>query len=191
MFAVRRMARSRKCRPGRMRETARWPGHFAGLLSVMHMKTHGDDTDERVRRRTAPEINARIDDAVERNVRFYGTQSREVISERIRELEREWDIERTLETNAASLSLVGLAAGILGRRSWLGLPVVVASFLLMHGIHGWCPPVPLFRRLGVRTRGEIERERYALKYLRGDFDHLRRKPASPEQAVPVVEAMAR
>jgi hypothetical protein len=26
--------------------------------------------------------------------------------------------------------------------------------------------------LGVRTQGEIERERYALKALRGDFDQL-------------------
>ena len=39
-----------------------------------------------------------------------------------------------------------------------------------HAVKGWCPPVPLFRRLGVRTCGEIERERYALKALRGDFD---------------------
>ena len=36
-------------------------------------------------------------------------------------------------------------------------------------VQGWCPPVPVFRRLGVRTREEIDRERYALKALRGDF----------------------
>jgi hypothetical protein len=29
--------------------------------------------------------------------------------------------------------------------------------------------MPLFRRFGVRTSREIERERYALKALRGDF----------------------
>jgi hypothetical protein len=32
--------------------------------------------------------------------------------------------------------------------------------------------VPVFRRLGVRTAGEIDRERYALKALRGDFDRI-------------------
>jgi hypothetical protein len=29
--------------------------------------------------------------------------------------------------------------------------------------------LPVFRRLGVRTRDEIDRERYGLKALRGDF----------------------
>jgi hypothetical protein len=49
---------------------------------------------------------------------------------------------------------------------------VVSGFLLRHAIEGWCPPVPLLRRWGVRTRLEIEQERYALKLLRGDFDSL-------------------
>ena len=35
-----------------------------------------------------------------------------------------------------------------------------------------CPPVPLFRRIGIRTQSEIELERYALKALRGDFGPL-------------------
>jgi hypothetical protein len=30
----------------------------------------------------------------------------------------------------------------------------------------------VFRRFGVRTAGEIDQERYALKALRGDFDHI-------------------
>lgn len=47
------------------------------------------------------------------------------------------------------------------------------SFLLLHATQGWCPPLPLFRRLGVRTRGEIEKEKFALRFLRGDFDHVR------------------
>jgi hypothetical protein len=36
-------------------------------------------------------------------------------------------------------------------------------------VSGWYPLMPLFRRLGIRTAREIERERYALKALRGDF----------------------
>lgn len=42
----------------------------------------------------------------------------------------------------------------------------------MHAVQGCCPPVPLLRRLGLRTREEIERERYALKALMGDFAGL-------------------
>jgi len=48
----------------------------------------------------------------------------------------------------------------------------VLSFLFQHAVQGWCPPVPVFRRMGVRTRKEIDREKYALKALRGDFDGL-------------------
>lgn len=52
------------------------------------------------------------------------------------------------------------------------VPVIVSSFLLHHAGRGWCPPVPIFRRLGVRTRQEIDAERFALKVLRGDLDEL-------------------
>ena len=48
---------------------------------------------------------------------------------------------------------------------------MVGGFLLQHAVQGWCPPVPVFRRLGVRTQTEIDEERYALKALRGDFHH--------------------
>lgn len=45
----------------------------------------------------------------------------------------------------------------------------VGGFLLRHAVQGWCPPLPVFRRLGARTQSEIDHERYALKALRGDF----------------------
>ncbi len=51
-------------------------------------------------------------------------------------------------------------------------PAAVAGFLFQHAVQGWCPPVPLFRRLGFRTAREIDHERYALKALRGDFRRL-------------------
>ncbi|HJS07611.1 MAG TPA: hypothetical protein VJ809_08115, partial [Pirellulales bacterium] len=52
------------------------------------------------------------------------------------------------------------------------VPGVVLSFLFQHAVQGWCPPVPVLRRLGVRTREEIDREKYALKALRGDFSEV-------------------
>jgi hypothetical protein len=52
--------------------------------------------------------------------------------------------------------------GMTRNRKWLTLPAVVMPFLLMHGIQGWCPPLPLLRKWGVRTRGEIDREKYSL-----------------------------
>jgi hypothetical protein len=95
------------------------------------------------------------------------------LSERIAELERESDIERVLEINASSLALTGLALGVFVNRRLLVFPAVVLAFLLQHGVQGWCPPVPVLRRLGIRTRQEIDAEKYAIKAMRGDFDSLR------------------
>ena len=39
--------------------------------------------------------------------------------------------------------------------------------------------VPLFRRLGIRTRQEIDAEKYALKAIRGDFDANAVLPVRP------------
>jgi hypothetical protein len=124
---------------------------------------------ERVRANTAAELNWRIDQRIEENVRFYSDKPLEEIARRIWELEQEWDIERVLETTAASLSLSGIALSATADKRWVMLPIVVLSFLLLHAFQGWCPPVPILRRLGVRTREEIDRELYALKALVGDF----------------------
>ena len=125
-------------------------------------------TDNRVRRSTAPEINRRIDAQIEESVRYHALYP-EKIDRRLLELDREWDIERALEANAAAISVFGVLMGLMGRRGFYLLPGLVGGFLLQHAISGWCPPVPVLRRLGYRTSAEIHRERYALKALRGDF----------------------
>jgi uncharacterized protein (TIGR01244 family) len=101
------------------------------------------------------------------------------IDTRLAELDREWDMERTLETNAAALALTGTLLGAFVDRRFLVVPAVVTSFLLQHALQGWCPPVPFFRRRGVRTAREIETERHALKALRGDY---RQVPAGDADA---------
>jgi hypothetical protein len=126
------------------------------------------DTD-RVRANTTDAVNEHIDQQIEDNVRYYSGRTQEDIARRIHDLEGEWDIERVLETMASSFSLTGLALGAIKNRAWFLLPAAVLAFLLMHAVQGWCPPVPALRRLGIRTREEIERERYALKALMGDF----------------------
>src|SRR5687768_16329696 len=132
---------------------------------------------ERVRRNTAPKVNARIDRQIAETVYQFVGQPASEITRRIDEIEREWDIERVLETNASALALTGVGLAAAFTKRWLMLPAIVLSFLFMHGTQGWCSPVPLFRRLGVRTRIEIERERFALKFLRGDFNEIIRDGA--------------
>jgi hypothetical protein len=133
---------------------------------------------DRVRRNTTPDALARIDSKIEENIRFYASQPNHVISRRIEELEREWSTERWLEANASSLGLTTLLLGLTVSKKWLLATGGVLGFLLLHAMDGWCPPLPLLRSLGIRTRGEIDRERYALKFLRGDFKSI---PSSPEE----------
>ena len=126
-------------------------------------------TDERVPRATRASVNHRIQARTLHDVsRFIGADP-VFIDDRISQLQNEWDIERTLEANAASISLVGLGLGLFVDRRFFLLPAAVAGFLLQHALQGWCPPLPLLRRLGLRTSAEIHDEVIALRILRGDF----------------------
>jgi len=91
------------------------------------------------------------------------------VAQRLREIEREWNVERTLGTGAAALTLTGALLGAFVDRRWLILPTVVGGLMLQHAAMGWCPPALLLRALGFRSAREIEEERYALKAARGDF----------------------
>ncbi len=146
-----------------------------------------NDTRDRVREHTAPEVNARIDDAMRDRLFHYSTCSDDEITRRLDALDYEWDIERCLEVLAPSLALSGLTLGLLGRRTWFALPAMVLSFLVQHAVKGWCPPLAVLRRLGIRTRREIDEERYALKALRGDFAGL--PPDAPRNRVSRVDAI--
>ena len=122
-----------------------------------------------VRAKTQPDAQRKIDKKIRDQIIHYASQPKEVISRRIFELEREWDIERVLETNASSIGLASLIWGITVNKKCLAITGTVLGFLLLHSIQGWCPPLPILRKLGVRTRREIDRELFALKVLRGDF----------------------
>ena len=127
---------------------------------------------DRVRKNTSQKVNEEIDRKLQESIDCYKGKDEAEISKRIEKLDREWDIERVLEVNMSTVALSGVALGAFQNRKWLLLPGMVLSFFAQHAIQGWCPPLPLFRRLGFRTRKEIDKEKYALKLLRGDFDHV-------------------
>ena len=126
-------------------------------------------TSERVAVHTAETVNRKLHKALQMRLCYY-TEHPEEIGARLTELNEEWDIERTLEANATTLGMIGLGLGATVSRKYFFLPTIVMGFLFQHALQGWCPPIPLFRRFGVRTQTEIETERYALKALRGDFE---------------------
>ena len=149
------------------------------------------DEDSRPSRR-APRmpISQRVLQQIEANVAAAARGGPQAIERRLEELDREWDVERWLETTAASLAQVGTALGSTVNRRWYALPAAVGAFLMQHALQGWCPPLPILRRLGVRTADEINQERYALKALRGDFAPVSRASGADlaDAAVRAVQA---
>lgn len=142
--------------------------HVPEFKRLKTMATSNKDQ-ERLRRASDSEQNAQIDNLTMFNLEYYKSEGRAAIDRRIAELDREWDLERTLEMNAAAFAFTGSLLAAVVHRRWAILPLVVGAFLGQHALQGWCPPVEVFRRMGVRTRQEIDREKYALKALRGDF----------------------
>lgn len=114
----------------------------------------------------SPVAADKIADATRASIEFY-REHPELIPDRLQALDREWDVERVLETNASSLMLVGLGLSFFVNRRFFVLPLTVSAFLLQHALQGWCPPLPILRRLGIRTQSEIEMERHALLSITG------------------------
>lgn len=142
---------------------------------------------DRVRRHTSAQSLHSIDQMTRDNVRRFASETPEMLDARIAQLERKWDMERTLEMNASILALSGAILGLTVDKRWFLLTAGVLGFLTQHATMGWCPPVPVFRRMRVRTQGEIDQERHALKALRGDFRNVGPGLGSPEEVVRAVE----
>jgi hypothetical protein len=129
-------------------------------------------TNHRVEEHTSEAINQAIAEETRQRIRQYADGSPHAITQRISELDHEWDIERALECNASALAFSGVVLAATVDKRWLLLPGLVTGFLFQHALQGWCPPLPVLRRLGFRTSAEINEERYALKALRGDFKRV-------------------
>ncbi|WIG99087.1 hypothetical protein KGD87_01230 [Myxococcus sp. SDU36] len=138
-----------------------------------HMESWNQTSSDTVRVHTPLVVNRRIDEHVERCVRHMAERGdRAEMTRYLARLEREWDINRALAVGTSALGLLGL---LLGRRDggrWRGLTAVAGGMLLQHSLSGFSPLSELLRVLGVRTRREIDLEKFAIKALRGDFERI-------------------
>lgn len=133
------------------------------------MKSLLPDTRKRVEQSTSDEISQKIQQELDRNIHYYSDKGYNTLTRRLKQLDKEWDTERVLAANASFFVIIGGVLALTVSRKWILLPVVVGSFLFQHALQGWCPPLPLIRRFGIRTPQEIQEERNVLKEFRGDF----------------------
>lgn len=129
---------------------------------------------KRVQLNTNHVVNEEIRRKMLSNAASYANKNRKAISLRLHELDHEWDTERVLEVNAAAFVLISVVLGFQLHYAWFYIAGIIAFFLLQHALQGWCPPLPIIRRLGIRTSAEINDEKMALKALRGDFNRKTR-----------------
>ncbi len=111
------------------------------------------------------------DETSERLAKFENANPHD-LTYRLVELDREWDVERVMEFAFSGAVLGGIALSKLSNKKWILFPCLAGGFMMQQILAGWCPPFLVLRRLGFRTAAEINRERMALKIMRGDFAHL-------------------
>lgn len=148
------------------------------------MRFLGTYTDDRVMAMTPPRVRRRLERRTRDALRCAALEGSDEIDRRLALLREEWDVDRALFAWAPAPLVVGVGLAAWRGRPFLVLPAVVATFLATYAVLGWCPPSAALRRFGFRTHREIERERTALKALRGDFAHL----AGIDQLLAHVEA---
>ena len=136
------------------------------------MKKIFPSTTKRVSINSNPNVNFKIRNHTIRNINIYKNSSDKILSDNIEKLNNEWDIERLLEAKAATIVITSTLLGLKSNKNWFLLTGAAGIFLLQHSIQGWCPPVPLLRRMGFRTSEEINNEKIVYKMLRKDFDSI-------------------
>lgn len=127
-------------------------------------------TANRVVEHTPSFLNEKIRQRTQENIAKFQDGDPVAIDDRLMELDKEWDVERAIQTNFALVSLTGLVLSKLNRK-WLYLTVGAAGFLVEHALQGWCPPLSYFRRLGFRSYKEIDDERFALLSMKEQLEN--------------------
>lgn len=138
---------------------------------------------DRVRRLTFKRDLERIDEKTHDSIRYHSDLGPKGIARRLSELDKEWTVDRALMTGAGFFVWLGLILGTAVKRRLFAVSAAAATLTLVYAVFGWAPPVLFLRRLGFRTRGEIDQERFALKALRGDFDQFSEEETDRETRI--------
>lgn len=127
-------------------------------------------TTTNIHSKTTPAMQERFRQKLVANVRRFINADPAAIDQRMKELDKEWSVERAIEVEAPAMIGLGATLGLLHNKKWFLLSGVAASMAVLHNTRGVYPMLPLFQRLGLRPQKDIEDERNALRVLRRDHE---------------------
>ena len=116
-----------------------------------------------------PPMSVQSDEALACRLKRVIDGGPEAIAERLAELDREWTVGKAAATAAGGLLLGSV---LLGRGLRMPLALAAGGAMLQHGVGRQSFIGRLLAQSGLRTESQVERERTALKALRGDFHNV-------------------
>jgi hypothetical protein len=128
---------------------------------------------DHIRQSSPPEINKTIDRDTLDILEQYKDASPDEIHARLQELDASRDLESYVEMVGGGLAIAGALLASRDRRMWL-VPAVAGALVVAHALPMRDPLTSLLRYFGIWSRQEIEREKHALKALRGDYRRVQR-----------------
>lgn len=131
----------------------------------MNIKYFFPPTTTKVNRNTRQRINDKIHKKTKATINSIRAKNENAINARIKELDYEWDTERVLEINFAGIVLITSILALFHNKRWITLAGIASIFMVQHSLQGWCPPLPIIRKCGVRTANEIINEKMALQTI--------------------------
>jgi len=118
---------------------------------------------DKVRKHSLKSFNESIDEKTDSIIQLVVAEGPISISERLNELDREWDIDKAVMLFQSGLIMGQLASAIRKQtKNQLWGPLLQTPLLALHATFGWSPVTMIFRKLGFRTRFEIQAEREVL-----------------------------
>jgi len=127
-------------------------------------------TVDRVRSTPAAHVNQRIPAAGRENIdrAALGGAGKQIERALCKNSTKEWDVERALEANAGVRRADRLRARFVADRRFFALPALSAPSCCTRAA-GWCPPLPIMRRLGNPHGGRDRGRARALKAMQAQL----------------------
>src|SRR5689334_10836056 len=110
---------------------------------------------DRVRAHASKKANAHLDRKTEANLQR-ASKEPEFAARRMAELEREWDLDRAICLAFAGMRAAALVLGLRRDRRWRYPLAAQVGSLILYASLGWSPQAFVLRRIGFRTKQEID-----------------------------------